>query len=148
MTISSHCSFELPVWVAPFLEEWQEPLTTISQRMQLAIALSKENVQQQTGGPFGAVIVNEATSELVSVGMNQDSALCAGVDYPSFRRILWSTEFVVPIPPPLDRTAQRTSDSIPADAENASAVRMKWRDMGRVGAGTFDRNPGRKADPT
>jgi tRNA(Arg) A34 adenosine deaminase TadA len=38
--------------------------------MQLAIALSKENVQQQTGGPFGAVIVNEATSELVSVGIN------------------------------------------------------------------------------
>jgi len=38
--------------------------------MQLAIALSKENNQRQTGGPFAAVVVNEETSELISVGMN------------------------------------------------------------------------------
>ncbi len=38
--------------------------------MQLAIALSKENIQRQTGGPFAAVVVNEETSELISVGMN------------------------------------------------------------------------------
>ena len=38
--------------------------------MRLAIALSEENVQQETGGPFGAVVVNEETGELVSVGIN------------------------------------------------------------------------------
>ena len=70
MNISSQCSLELPGWVQPFLDSWVQPLTTVSQRMELAIALSKENVQQQTGGPFGAVVVNEATSELVSVGIN------------------------------------------------------------------------------
>ncbi len=70
MTISSHCSFDLPAWVQPLLDNWSEPLLTISQRMQLAIALSKENIQQQTGGPFAAVVVNEETSELISVGMN------------------------------------------------------------------------------
>lgn len=70
MTIPSHCSFDLPIWVQPLLDNWSEPLLTISQRMQLAIALSKENIHRQTGGPFAAVVVNEETSELISVGMN------------------------------------------------------------------------------
>jgi len=70
MNFSSHCSLELPDWVAPFLDNWSVPLAKVSERMQLAVALSEENVRQQTGGPFGAVVVNETTSELVSVGMN------------------------------------------------------------------------------
>jgi len=70
MNISNHCSFDLPGWVEPFLGGWTEPLVKVSQRMQLAIALSEENVRQQTGGPFGAIVVNEVTSELVSVGIN------------------------------------------------------------------------------
>ena len=46
------------------------PLTTVSERMQLAVALSEENVRQETGGPFAAVVVNEETGTLVSVGVN------------------------------------------------------------------------------
>ncbi len=38
--------------------------------MQLAIALSEENVNRETGGPFGAVVVKEETGELISVGVN------------------------------------------------------------------------------
>ena len=70
MNIRSHCSFELPGWVEPFLVDWQQPLVSIDPRMQLAIALSKESVVQKTGGPFGAVVVHEKTGELVSVGIN------------------------------------------------------------------------------
>lgn len=70
MEISSHCSFELPAWIEPFLVDWQQPLSSIDQRMQLAIALSKNSVLQKTGGPFGAAVVNEQTGELVSVGIN------------------------------------------------------------------------------
>ena len=70
MNISKNFSFELPAWVGPFLENWQDPLTTTSERMRLAIALSEENVRQRTGGPFGAVVVSEETGELVSVGIN------------------------------------------------------------------------------
>jgi tRNA(Arg) A34 adenosine deaminase TadA len=68
--ISNNCKIELPAWVELFLESWLIPLSTTSQRMQLAIALSEENVRQQTGGPFAAVVVNEETEELVSVGIN------------------------------------------------------------------------------
>jgi tRNA(Arg) A34 adenosine deaminase TadA len=70
MAISSHCSFELPAWVNPFLAGWPQPLESVGNRMQLAIALSRESVKQETGGPFGAVVVHEQTGELVSVGIN------------------------------------------------------------------------------
>ena len=70
MEISTNCNIQLPDWVELFLESWLLPLTTVSQRMQLAVALSEENVRQGTGGPFGAVVVNEGTGELVSVGIN------------------------------------------------------------------------------
>ena len=70
MELINKCNIELPAWVEPFLKNYQEPLSTISQRMQLAIALAEENVHQQTGGPFGAVVVNEETGELISVGVN------------------------------------------------------------------------------
>lgn len=70
MAISSHCSFELPDWVKPFLADRSSPLSSINERMKLAIALSRESVLQKTGGPFGAVVVHEQTGEVVSVGIN------------------------------------------------------------------------------
>lgn len=70
MAISSHCSFELPAWVKPFLADRSSPLSSINERMKLAIALSRESVLQKTGGPFGAVVVHEQTGEVVSVGIN------------------------------------------------------------------------------
>lgn len=70
MAFSSQCSFELPAWVAPFLAEWRLPLNDTNERMQLAIALSLESVRQKTGGPFGALVVNERSGELVSAGIN------------------------------------------------------------------------------
>lgn len=70
MTISSHCSFELPAWVGPFLAGRQQSLDSVESRMQLAIALSRESVRQKTGGPFGAVVVDERDNRLVSVGVN------------------------------------------------------------------------------
>jgi tRNA(Arg) A34 adenosine deaminase TadA len=69
-TVSRHCSFELPAWVGPFLAGWQQPLSSVKSRMQLAIALSRESVGQKTGGPFGAVVVDERDGKLVSVGVN------------------------------------------------------------------------------
>lgn len=70
MIMHSQCSFELPAWVKPFLVDWQQPLSLVSERMQLAIALSRESVLQKTGGPFGAVVVHEQTGQLISVGIN------------------------------------------------------------------------------
>ena len=38
--------------------------------MRLAIALSRENVEHDTGGPFGAAIFERDSGRLVAVGMN------------------------------------------------------------------------------
>ena len=38
--------------------------------MRLAIALSRENVERGTGGPFGAAVFEAETGVLVSIGMN------------------------------------------------------------------------------
>ena len=59
----------LPDWVDE-LVEWTRQYTTDESRMRLAIALASENVQRG-GGPFGAVIVEEETGRLVSVGVNR-----------------------------------------------------------------------------
>lgn len=70
MKLSNNCVIELPTWIEPFLESRQSPLTTTSERMQLAIDLAEENVRQGTGGPFGAIVINEKTGQLVSAGVN------------------------------------------------------------------------------
>ncbi len=38
--------------------------------MRLAIAIARENVERDTGGPFGAAIVERDTGRVVAVGMN------------------------------------------------------------------------------
>jgi len=70
MSIHNQCSIELPGWVGPFLARREDELSTTSERMQLAIDLAEENVRQGTGGPFGAIVVDEKSGELVSVGIN------------------------------------------------------------------------------
>ncbi len=58
-----------PDWVDDFFD-WNEPLHGDDARMRLAIALSRENVARQTGGPFGAVIVESESGRVVAVGVN------------------------------------------------------------------------------
>ena len=61
---------DLPEWVDEVVD-WRATYRDDESCMRLAIALASENVQRGTGGPFGAVIVEEETGRLVSVGMNR-----------------------------------------------------------------------------
>ena len=60
---------EYPPWV-PQVVDWERRLATDVDRMRVAIALSRENVERESGGPFGAIIVERESGRLVSVGMN------------------------------------------------------------------------------
>jgi tRNA(Arg) A34 adenosine deaminase TadA len=60
---------ELPPWVAAFLERGPQVFSTEEERMRLAIALARENVERQTGGPFGAAVFDEK-GRLVAPGVN------------------------------------------------------------------------------
>ena len=58
-----------PDWVHEVVD-WERIYVGDEERMRLAIALSRENVERDTGGPFGAAIFESASGRLVSVGMN------------------------------------------------------------------------------
>lgn len=60
---------DLPPWVVEFLGHRPEVFATEEERMGLAIALARENVERQTGGPFGAVVFDEK-GHLVAPGIN------------------------------------------------------------------------------
>ena len=72
-----HTRFEvsLPEWLAPFIARWSEPLDSGEQRMRLAVALAAENVRQETGGPFGAIVVEEGSGRLLGAGVNRVTGL-------------------------------------------------------------------------
>lgn len=69
------CELALPDWLEPFLAGWREPLDTGARRMRLAVALAAENVAQQTGGPFAAIVVEERSGRLLGAGVNRVTAL-------------------------------------------------------------------------
>jgi len=60
---------DYPAWVAETIA-WDARYPTDEDRMRVAIALSRENVERDTGGPFGAAIFESESGRLVAVGMN------------------------------------------------------------------------------
>ena len=59
---------EYPDWVS-LVVDWKRTYSSDTERMQVAIDVSRANVERGTGGPFGAAIFEES-GKLVSVGMN------------------------------------------------------------------------------
>ena len=59
----------LPAWIGEVVD-WDRPYRSDEERMRLAIALSRENVLREKGGPFGAIVVERQSGRLVSVGIN------------------------------------------------------------------------------
>jgi tRNA(Arg) A34 adenosine deaminase TadA len=60
---------DLPDWAREYGTPGRR-YATDQERMRLAIAVSRENVERGTGGPFGAAIFEADTGALVSIGMN------------------------------------------------------------------------------
>lgn len=59
----------LPEWAAPAVD-WQRQYDTDTEKMRLAVALSRLNVERDTGGPFGAAVFELGTGRLVAIGVN------------------------------------------------------------------------------
>jgi tRNA(Arg) A34 adenosine deaminase TadA len=60
---------DYPDWVNSVVD-WDRDYATDEERMRLAIRLSRENVERDTGGPFGAAVFESESGRLVAVGMN------------------------------------------------------------------------------
>lgn len=70
--ILTHLDLSLPPWVEGWLNQNNlPPLKTEEQRMKFVIDLARQNVEQKTGGPFGAAIFEQESGRLVSVGVNR-----------------------------------------------------------------------------
>ena len=70
MSLHTQCEIELPKWLDSFLDDWPEPLTTVEQRMRLAVSLSAENVRHGSGGPFGAIVIEDQSGHILGAGVN------------------------------------------------------------------------------
>ena len=60
---------EYPEWVKDAID-WDRAYRSDDERMRVAIAVSRENVDRGTGGPFGAAIFERDSGKLVAIGMN------------------------------------------------------------------------------
>ena len=62
-------TIQLPDWVEPFIAARGELFPSIEDRMQLVIELSRRNVAEKTGGPFGAAVFDQEGG-LIAPGVN------------------------------------------------------------------------------
>ncbi len=67
-------TLRLPEWVSPLLRErfgdGPAILEAIEARARLAIDLSRRNIDEGTGGPFGAAVFERDSGRLIAVGVN------------------------------------------------------------------------------
>jgi tRNA(Arg) A34 adenosine deaminase TadA len=74
MSLHHHFEIALPGWVESWVGHWLNErgaaLDSPEHRMQMAIGLAAENVRRETGGPFGAIVVQHDTGRLAGVGVN------------------------------------------------------------------------------
>src|SRR5690606_38174848 len=71
---SSTVEIRLPEW----LRDWRLPPAPASDAdcMKLSIAIARENVARRTGGPFGAVVREDARGGILAVGVNLAQPSC------------------------------------------------------------------------
>lgn len=62
--------FRLPCWMDDFVLRHNLIYPTVSDRMELVIELARLNIENGTGGPFGAAIFDIKTHKLLAPGVN------------------------------------------------------------------------------
>ena len=63
-------SLSLPPWFRGWVETLPRIAATDEEAMRLAIEAARRNIEAGTGGPFGALVLDDATREILSVGIN------------------------------------------------------------------------------
>jgi tRNA(Arg) A34 adenosine deaminase TadA len=64
---------ELVITSPPWIEtavDWRRHYASDDEKLDLTIALARENVERETGGPFGAAVFEVTSGALVGVGVN------------------------------------------------------------------------------
>lgn len=66
----AYVSLSSPEWARRYIRRIGQVFPTSESRMELAVELSRCNVEQKTGGPFGAAVFERESGKLVGVGVN------------------------------------------------------------------------------
>ena len=66
---TTSATIALPPW-AESAVDWERRYESDDEKMRVAIALSRINVEHATGGPFGAAVFAPDTGRLVGIGVN------------------------------------------------------------------------------
>jgi hypothetical protein len=105
-----------PEW-ADSVVDWDRRYASDEERMRLAIAVARVNVERATGGPFGAAIFEAPSGRLVSVGMNSVVRLNNCTLHAEMMAFMMAQQrvgsFTLSAPPAV-RSAPRSSRPLPA----------------------------------
>ena len=66
----SEVVLRLPPWLDALAQRQRRAFESAESRMRFAIELARQNIEQRTGGPFGAAVFEADSGRLVSVGVN------------------------------------------------------------------------------
>ena len=78
MKIPRSLRVDLPSWIGQICDELPKRLDSPEDRMAVAISLSRQNVIHDSGGPFGALVVERASGQVIAVGVNRvEPASCS-----------------------------------------------------------------------
>src|SRR5258708_8385168 len=91
-----------PDWVDEMVD-WDRRFGSDEERMRLAIAVAHENVERDTGGPFGAAIFESVSGRLVAVGMNSVVRLNSSALHGEILAFIMAPPPLHPFPPPPPR---------------------------------------------
>lgn len=70
MPLATGYTMTLPDWLVDQIDELPRELSTLERRMTLVNLLADRNWREGGGGPFAAIVVDDDSGELVSVGVN------------------------------------------------------------------------------
>lgn len=71
MPLTERFTVALPEWVSGLADALPDRLASIPEAMDVAVALSRRNMAEGSGGPFGALVLSEAGGEWISLGVNR-----------------------------------------------------------------------------
>ena len=61
----------LPEWIPDFLKDQPDFFKSLEERMELVLSLTDRQIEEGTGGPFGAAVFELESGRLISVGVNR-----------------------------------------------------------------------------
>ncbi len=81
-----------PAWLTAWVASHRDSYPEASTRMRLIIELSALNIEQQTGGPFGAAVFDMNTHRLISAGVNRVVPCSASIAHAEIMAITFAQQ--------------------------------------------------------